>query len=369
MKRRVAFFVNSLYGGGAEKVLQTLLRFLDKQKFDVTLYSLHRNQLDDSYPSEIVYKYIYGHGKWTDLIKTFVYKHFAPSVFYRLFVHGTYDTEVAFIEGYSTRIVSGSTNPNSKKIAWVHIDLKNYPWTLQKGIYKSLKEEKDAYRRFDKVICVSNSVENVMKESYGLINTGTIYNPIDVAFINQKAQDPVDFTPSDGFNIVSVGRLVPQKGFDLLIPIIARLRKDGLNIHLYILGEGEDGDKLRDMSVALKVQDSIEFLGYKTNPYAYISKMDLFVCSSRAEGFSLVIAEALSMGIPVISTNCSGPNELLGIDSRYGLLCNDYEDLYLKIKEAATKPVLLEELHKKAIERKTILNVEESINQVYELLW
>ena len=66
MKRKVAFFVNSLYGGGAEKVLQTLLRHLDKSKFEVTLYSLHKETVDDSYPQNISYRYIYGHGKITD---------------------------------------------------------------------------------------------------------------------------------------------------------------------------------------------------------------------------------------------------------------------------------------------------------------
>lgn len=188
MKRRVVFFVNSLYGGGAEKVLQTLLRYLDKKKLDVTLYSLHKNQLDDNYPSDIAYKYIYGHGKWSDYFKTFIYKYFSPSVFYRLFVNGKYDTEVAFIEGYSTRIVSGSTNPDSKKIAWVHIDLQSNHWT--DIAFHHRKEEHACYQKFDVVVAVSETTRQATLKLFPKIKrTICLYNPIDSEEIILKSKE------------------------------------------------------------------------------------------------------------------------------------------------------------------------------------
>lgn len=178
MKRRVVFFVNSLYGGGAEKVLQTLLKHLDRTKFEVTLYSLHKSVLKESYPSDITYRYIYGHGKVSDYLKTFIYKYFPPSVFYRLFVHGTYDTEVAFIEGYSTRIVSGSTNLQSKKVAWVHIDLENNHWT--DIAFHDRKEEEISYRRFDVVVAVSETARQAALQLFPSIKRSMcLYNPID----------------------------------------------------------------------------------------------------------------------------------------------------------------------------------------------
>ena len=187
MKRKVAFFVNSLYGGGAEKVLQTLLRHLDKSKFEVTLYSLHKETVDDSYPQNISYRYIYGHGKITDYLKTFVYKCFSPSWFYRLFVKGKYDTEVAFIEGYSTRIVSGSTNKNSKKIAWVHIDLCNNHWT--DIAFCSRKEERECYGRYDCVVAVSETVRKAALVLFPQINDSLcLYNPIDSVEIKKKSE-------------------------------------------------------------------------------------------------------------------------------------------------------------------------------------
>lgn len=188
MKRKVVFFINSLYGGGAEKVLQTLLRHLDRQRFEITLYSLHRCKLDDRYPSDITFRYIYGHGKWSDYFKTFIYKYFSPSVFYRLFVHGTYDTEVAFIEGYSTRIVSGSTNSNSKKIAWVHIDLQNNHWT--DVAYHHRKEEQACYRKFDVIVGVSETTRQAALQLFPEIkHSMCLYNPIDSEEIIRKSKD------------------------------------------------------------------------------------------------------------------------------------------------------------------------------------
>lgn len=187
MRRKVVFFVNSLYGGGAEKVLQTLLCRLDRKKFEITLYSLHWEKLDNSYPSDISYRFIYGHGKWSDYLKTLVYKYCSPSFFYRLFIKGVYDTEVAFIEGYSTRIVSGSINPHSKKVAWVHIDLQNNHWT--DIAFHHRVEEQSCYRNFDTVVAVSESVRlAVLKLFPGIRHSVCLYNPIDSEDIIAKSR-------------------------------------------------------------------------------------------------------------------------------------------------------------------------------------
>lgn len=187
MKRKVVFFINSLYGGGAEKVLQTLLRYLDRERFDVTVYSVHKEKVNESYPQDVTYRWIYGHGKWADYFRTFIYEWFSPSLFYRLFVKGKYDAEVAFIEGYSTRIVSGSTNPHSKKIAWVHIDLENNHWT--DIAYHSREEEQRCYRKFDEVAAVSETVRDACMRLFpGCKSYRCVYNPIDSDEIVRKAE-------------------------------------------------------------------------------------------------------------------------------------------------------------------------------------
>lgn len=188
MKRKIVFFVNSLYGGGAEKVLQTLLRHLDPHKFDITLYSLHKDKLDKNYPSNIAFRYIFGHSKWRNYIKILIYNHFSPSLFYRLFVRGKYDTEVAFIEGYSTRIVSGSTNSKSKKIAWVHIDLQNNHWT--DIAFHNRKEEDTCYKMFDAVVAVSETARQASLNLFpGIKRAIVLYNPIDSREIILKSKE------------------------------------------------------------------------------------------------------------------------------------------------------------------------------------
>lgn len=375
MKKKILFFIESLSGGGAEQVLVTMLRHFDYAKYDVTLLTVSDVgvHLDDIDYSKVHYKSVIPKHSgrlanfWYALKYKLIYQYLPAWLVARLIIPSDFDTYIAFVEGYTTKMISQLSSVYFK-LAWVHCDLKNDPWTINKGIYKSFNEEKAAYKEFDKVIAVSRNVEEVMKSYYGLNNTTTIYNPIDVEFINKKAKDPVDFVPSTGFNLVSVGRLVPQKGYDLLIPIIARLREEGVDVSLYILGEGEDRKKLEALNSELGTTDYVHLLGYHTNPHAIVSKMDAFVCSSRAEGYSLVIAEALSMGIPVISTNCAGPNELLGCDCRYGTLCKDFDDLYHKIKEIAIKPELLNKMHEKALKRKTCLDVNTTMRQVCELL-
>lgn len=372
--KKVLFFIESLSGGGAEQVLVTMLRHFDYAKYDVTLLTVSDVgvHLDDVDFSKVHYKSIIPQHSgrlanfWYALKYKLIYQWLPAWLVAKFIIPSGFDTYIAFVEGYCTKII-GQLPTDKKKITYVHIDLKNYPWTLQQGIYKSFDEERDVYKRYDKAVCVSLSVEEVMKSYYGLNNTTTIYNPIDVEFINKKAKDPVDFVPSTGFNLVSVGRLVPQKGYDLLIPIIARLRNEGIDVSLYILGEGEDRQKLETLNLELGSTECVHLMGYHTNPHAFVCKMDAFVCSSRAEGYSLVIAEALSMGIPVISTNCAGPNELLA-DGKYGILCDDYEALYQQIKAVATNPNLREELHRMALERRNTLNVANTIKQVEEII-
>lgn len=147
--KKVMFMVNSLNGGGAEKVLQTLLSHLDYSKYDVTLYSMHRENIAEmDYPDWIHYKVVFDHydaknavslqiQNLAERIKGKLFTILPSKLFYSIFFHEKFDVEVAFIEGESTKIISGSTNKRSEKYAWVHIDLQQNPWTA--FLYKMIK--------------------------------------------------------------------------------------------------------------------------------------------------------------------------------------------------------------------------------------
>lgn len=176
MMKRIMFMTNSMYGGGAEKVLQTLLHNLDRTKYDVTVYSMHDEEIrPECYPTDITYKSVFGgyHGKSAvgkqlhSIMGRIKGKLFltAPSwLFYLLYFHEKYDVEVAFIEGEATKIISGSTNKNSRKIAWVHVDLQANPWT--DFLYKSVEDESKHYQRFNKIVCVSARVKEAFVRKY-----------------------------------------------------------------------------------------------------------------------------------------------------------------------------------------------------------
>ena len=369
MKKRVAFFVNGLYGGGAEKVLQTLLKHLNKEKFDVTLYSLHKESLNNGYPSDITYRYIYGHGKIGDYLKTFIYKFFSPSLFYRLFVHGKFDTEVAFIEGYSTRIVSGSTNKKSKKIAWVHIDLKNNHWT---GVaFKSRNEERECYQHFHLVIAVSESVKRVNDFLFPDLQSSIyIYNPVSAKEIVLKSEKRSlgNDKKMENFTFVTSGRLTKQKGYDRLLEAVSRLRKKSYRFQVIIIGCGEEQQALELQIHKEGIEKYVQLLGYMDNPFPVIKKADCFVCSSRAEGFSLVILEAMILGLPIISTNCSGPNELVA-DSQYGVLVdNSVDGICEGMKCVLDNPDYLEDLRRKSLERAKSFDLEQTMMKIEEVL-
>lgn len=336
----ILFLIESLGGGGAEKVLSTLIKYIDRERFDITVCVISGGGIYEKEIAERVRVHrvlksassYSGLGKVWYRIKYQMIYHWLPTwLVYQLLIPKGNDVEVAFVEGFATRLLASSTNRQTRKIAWVHCDLQNQPWPISTGVFGSLKEEKCAYEKYDSVVCVSKQVESVMKEYYGLANTMTIYNPIDVYGIRQLASQENEWdVDSSKFNVISVGRLERVKGYDELIPIIGKVRDRCNDIHLWLVGEGTQVASLKGLVKKIGIEDCITFTGFVKNPYSLMSQMDLFVCSSRAEGFSLVIAEAMTLGVPVVSIDCAGPRELI---SKYGegVLCDSYDELEQEI--------------------------------------
>lgn len=325
--KKVLFVIESLGGGGAEKVLTTIVKYLDKSKYDITVLLVTEVGI---YLKEVKkYCRVVAMLPSYDSLESFVdklkykldYKYIyssSPRKVHKKYIKEEYDIEIAFVEGYATRLIANSPNKNSKKIAWVHIDMKENPYADQ--YYKSLEEHIECYKNFNDVICVSSSVKKVMEDKFKLENNlKVIYNPIDAHQILEKAKEFTVKKDLTKTNIITVGRLENQKGFDRLINAIGRINSDKLNIHLNILGEGSKYNELKDLIHLNKLENTVSLLGFKKNPFPWVLSSDIFICTSRAEGYSLVIAEAMVLGIPIISVNCSGPNELLDF-GKYGLL-------------------------------------------------
>ena len=148
-----------------------------------------------------------------------------------------------------------------------------------------------------------------------------------------------------------------------------KLLDNGIKNHVYILGIGEEQEKYEKYLRDNHLEDTFTFLGFRDNPYKYVKNADLYVCSSRREGFSTAVTEALIVGTPVVSTNCSGAYELLGDNNEYGIVTENNEDaLYEGIKKILTKENLLQHYKEQAKVRGQRFSTEKTVKAVEDML-
>lgn len=365
---KVLFLIPNLAHGGAEKVLVNLANNMDKTKFDVTVQTLFDVGVNRQYLNSDV-KYIGGF-KRMPRGNTYVMKLFSPEKLYKYFIRDDYDIIVSYLEGPTARIVSGCTNPNTKLVSWIHIE--QHTKELASKSFRSYKEALDCYSKFDRTVCVSDTVKDDFESIFDTKKpVEVLYNTNEsekIKKLSDEQVDDVDFS-KDTINIISVAKIVPSKGYDRLMKIHKKLIEKNIKNHIYILGIGEEKEKYEKYLTENNLTDTFTFLGYRDNPYKYVKKADLYVCSSRREGFSTAVTEALIVGTPVVSTNCSGAYELLGENNEYGIVTENNEDaLYEGIKKMLTTPNLFEAYAAKAKERGKAFSTEKTVKAVEEML-
>lgn len=354
----------------------TIANALVKKGYDVTVMVLE-NQLDLKADLDERVRFIYKPYKPHPIMKKIPYvrnkfyddgmweTRATAKTLYNYYVgNEEYDVEVGFFRGLSVKIISGSTNKNAVKIAWVHNDFKKCFGVTNN--FKDLEEAKAAYGKFDKVICVSGQArESFIEVIERYKNVFTIYNMLSSKSIERKSLEELE-AKKEKFTIVAAGRLVEQKGFDRLLNIAKRLNEDGLNYELWLVGGGPDEEKLKAFAKG-NALTNVKLLGQQSNPYKYMRQADLYVCSSRYEGYNLTVAEALLLEIPVLSTNCTGPCEILD-GGRYGIIVENSEDgLYQGIKHLLENPDKLAYYKERAKERKDFFDEEKIVKQIEEL--
>lgn len=379
---KLVIITEQLYGGGVERILQIICNHFDYSKYAVTIYTVRRdNPSFIIFPPNIIFKYVFNSSEdnsswWNKLrcrfenkVKLFFYYNFSPSIFYQLFIREKADVAIAFIEGYATRLVSGFPRP-IKKIAWLHIELQKFHWS--KVAYRNILDEKNSYLSMDKVVCVSKVVKQQIDQLFQVSDKSIVlYNPIDPTFIFESSMIPLKeklSVSNERIRLVTVGTLNERKGHIRLFRSFCRLLKDGYNIELWIIGDGEKRDELYQFVEDNGLKDRISLLGFKENPYNYLSKCDLYVCSSYAEGYNTSITEALVLGKAVVSTECSGVKEQLGEHNEWGIcVTNSEEGLYGGLKQMLN-PETLKHYTEQASIRGKDFTLEKSMNEIYQLI-
>ena len=191
--------------------------------------------------------------------------------------------------------------------------------------------KKKLYPSADKIIAISEGVKKSLIEKLKLPSSKieVIYNPAGDNRIIELSKEKVENNYfSNNFNIINIGRLTKQKDHITLLKAMKLVLKK-IQCNLLIIGDGSERKNIYKFIKDNDLENNVNLLGYKSNPWKYLSRSDLFVLSSIWEGFGNVIVESMILGVPVISSDCnSGPSEIL-VDGKYGDLfeIRDYNKL------------------------------------------
>lgn len=262
-----------------------------------------------------------------------------------------YDLAVAYLEGAAAYYVADYVNAD-KKAAFVHIDYG------QAGYDRKL--DGSCYLKFDRIFAVSGEVEENFLKVYPECKDKVyvFHNLMNQELIRKRSEEPGGFDDNfQGTRLLTVGRLTWQKAYDVAIDAMKLLKDEGLAVRWYILGEGDQREKLEKKIERLGLQEDFLLLGAKENPYPYYRQADIYVHATRFEGKSIAIQEAQTLGCAILASDCSGNREQI-IDGEDGCLCEltpekirdgikaflEHEDLRRRCKDAASrKPIVHEE--------------------------
>mgnify|MGYP003288372214 CR=1 FL=1 len=320
MKKKVLFVIDSLTCGGAEKSLVSLLPLLNQEKYDISLWMLSpTGSFVSLVPKDVrvIEKPSYNRFEKLKIRYCRLYysisirimrilnikEHGAETLWkcvgwaYKI-PEGNWDAVFAYQQGFPTYLVAEKFK-TSKKFAWVNADI------FAAGY--NTKFNTKFYQKFTRIVPVSSILKDLMlermpefKDKYSVVYDILNPNVIRELSADQEFNLRTDFQE---YVFVTVGRLVPPKGYDIAIKAASILKQHGIKFHWYFVGEGSERTNIERWKKELGVDTEVVLLGLQTNPYAFMSQADIYVQTSKFEGFGLTIGEAKILGKPIVSTN------------------------------------------------------------------
>lgn len=344
---KILFFIETLTGGGAEKVLRDLVNHMDQTKFDITVQTVWPCDAIRYLAPGIRYKSMYASGSRANRLR---YRAEAESgLAYRLHIKDDYDIECAYLEMGSTKVMAASTNKRAKKLAWVHCDLSKAVADPQTYAAKTAPW----YAKYDQVVCVSQTVKEQFDKLFQhRFDSVVLHNVIDDAVIQEKALLSLpEGRKKRRLTVLSVGRFTPAKNYMRLLKAHKRLLDEGMEHDLWILGEGPERPMLEQYVAENNLTDSVWMPGFVDNPYPFMREADFLACSSVFEGFSTFLTEGVILGKPIVTTDVSGMRELFG-NSEHGLIVENDDEAFLNgMRRMLVDSTLRNEYAAKAAER------------------
>lgn len=371
--KRYLFIDGQLNGGGAERVLIDILSNFDFEHNEVTLLQVNSGgTLLDEVPSKVRvvsawsgytrgYSLAYHSSQWLS------WDYPLCSRLLKAVKGQRFDVAISFLEGMPLKMHAMITEVADRNYSWVHCDLDKDRYEV--GQFRKGKEIR-AYNKMDGVICVASDTAKAFQRRFPdcASEVKVIYNPIDVdKVIRLSGCEVIRLSEDEFFTIAVCGRLTAPKKLDRVIRLARRIKEEGLRIKIQLIGDGDLREELRKLSELSGVEDIVEFLGFQRNPFPYVKAADMLLSTSGYEGFSLVICEAMALGVPVVATKTAGPMEILDND-RYGLLCeHDDESIYQAVKRMYEEEELRRHYAEVGKERVKEFSVERTMKEIYEL--
>lgn len=372
--KRLLFMLSSMNIGGVEKSFLSLLSVLPKEKYSITLLLLEEKggfmkqvpgwiKVEEADwfkqikpmimqpPQQIIKNYL----AKRDVLKipSFIYSYVLSEklfknryLYYRNIFkmvpnfNKTYDIAISY-QGPTDIIdyyIANKVNAK-RKISWIHFDVTKHQ--INGKLYKKM------YKQFDKIFVVSKEAKKKLIQKIPSVDkkASVFINVVSENLIKEMSKADSEFDENyKGLRIITVGRLSIEKGQDLAIEVLAKLRKEGYDVRWYCIGEGKQRAEYEQLIADYNLKSEFILLGSKSNPYPFVLKSDIYVQTSRHEGYCITLAEAKSLNKPIVTTNFTGANEQI-VNGYNGLIATpSTEGLYEKIKLLIEAKAIREEL-------------------------
>lgn len=374
-KKKILFVNDEMVVGGVARILCTLLKLMDRDKYEIDLLVLHNHgELIKEVPSDIniipgtsffntidiplkecSFLNIFSKIRLLLSMKSGSIKNKIISERKKI-LKKHYDIEFAAKEGFCT--IFTAYGDSDKKINWVQTDYKVNNYAAH-----HMDLMKDALKNIDSNIACSKQVEESFKEVFRVNNTCVIHNPIDNDRIKLLSEINCSFEINkEKINLITVARFHPQKSLDRLIKAYSNYQD---YYSLTIIGGGTQKNELYELAKSLNVFDKIKWLGILDNPYNIIKNSDLFIMTSLYEGYPTIIPETLISGTPILTTRVAGVEEQLTSKEHGFIVENNIESIQNKLNELKDKKDLLLDYKEKLLNYK--YDNDTIMNRIYQL--
>ena len=315
-RRKICFVLPSLNGGGAERAAVHIINGLDAGRWDRSMFLFAREgpYLAELLPSiRIASADTPSRWRRWNAVRSFIAAE-RPEIV------------MAFLSFFSVLSAARAANAGAKVIFNLQTPMSefltdaDYQW--RQGGHKTAFSAvtRVGYGATDLIVATSQGVARDLTGAFGVDpdRIRVIPNPVDLDRVRAARGEAVDerlLPPGDGPLIVAAGRLADAKNYPLMIESFAALRQR-LPARLCILGQGELEGQLRQLIAARGLTDSVRLAGFQSNPWKYIARADVFLLTSRYEGFGNVLIEAMACGVPVVATVSPGTADIVrdGVD-------------------------------------------------------